>query len=96
MPTSKTVYVYRAGRAAPQTLVGIERLAGEGPVGGFVLELKDIWKGLLKKRAARAQSASRSGPEGTCLVAVVSTTAAAAAGMSTTATGMTTTGIAVG
>lgn len=42
---AKTVYVYREGRV-PKTRKGILQLAGEGPMDGFVLNLKAIWKGL--------------------------------------------------
>ena len=42
---ARTVHVYRKDRAA-QTLRGIEGLRGEGPVEGFVLELRSIWEGL--------------------------------------------------
>jgi Uma2 family endonuclease len=42
---AQTVYVYRKGHA-PKTHRGIAKLAGEGPVAGFVLQLTTIWKGL--------------------------------------------------
>jgi Uma2 family endonuclease len=42
----QTIYTYRAGRESPEKMEGTERLAGEGPVEGFVLELNDIWEGL--------------------------------------------------
>lgn len=42
---AKTVYIYREDYA-PKTRKGILHLAGEGPMDGFVLDLKDIWKGL--------------------------------------------------
>lgn len=42
---AKTVYVYRAG-LAPKTRRGVLQLAGEGPIEGFVLDLRAIWKGL--------------------------------------------------
>jgi len=42
---AKTVYVYREGYA-PKTHKGVLQLAGEGPIDGFVLNLKAIWKGL--------------------------------------------------
>jgi|SRR5215469_7905752 len=41
----RTAYVYRRGKA-PEELINIESLAGEGPVEGFVLALGAIWKGL--------------------------------------------------
>jgi Uma2 family endonuclease len=41
-PDRRTVYIYRPGRE-PEPLVNPERLLGEGPVAGFVLELPDIW-----------------------------------------------------
>ena len=42
---AKCVYVYRQGRE-PERLAGIETIAGEGPVKGFVLDLSEIWAGL--------------------------------------------------
>ena len=42
----RTVYVYRARRKEPETRTGIAKLAGEGPVAGFVLDLKKTWAGL--------------------------------------------------
>jgi Uma2 family endonuclease len=42
---AKSVHIYREGRA-PKTRKGILQLAGEGPMDGFVLNLKAIWKGL--------------------------------------------------
>jgi Uma2 family endonuclease len=42
---AKTVSVYRAGKPA-EKLRGISKLAGEGPVKGFVLKLRPIWEGL--------------------------------------------------
>ena len=42
---SETVYVYRKNRPI-KTRRGILELAGEGPVAGFVLQLKSIWAGL--------------------------------------------------
>jgi Uma2 family endonuclease len=44
-PKKRTVYVYRPGRD-PEELVNVESVAGEGPVAGFVLELRAIWEGL--------------------------------------------------
>jgi Uma2 family endonuclease len=41
----RTVYVYRPAHA-PQELVDVDHVAGEGPVEGFRLELADIWQGL--------------------------------------------------
>jgi len=41
----QTVYVYRP-RRRPATRRAIQELAGEGPVDGFVLQLRSIWKGL--------------------------------------------------
>ena len=41
-PPERTVWIYRPGRAA-ECAVNIERLSGEGPAAGFVLELADIW-----------------------------------------------------
>ena len=42
---AQTVYVYRKGHA-PKTHRGIAKLAGDGPVAGFLLQLSAIWKGL--------------------------------------------------
>jgi len=42
----QTVYIYRSGQTEPEERAGIETLAGEGPVAGFELDLKDIWAGL--------------------------------------------------
>ena len=42
----RTVYVYRAGQPEPDKRTGILKLAGEGPIAGFKLDLKDIWAGL--------------------------------------------------
>lgn len=39
---NKTVYIYRPDRE-PQSLIGIDRVEGEGSVAGFALELKDIF-----------------------------------------------------
>jgi len=44
-PDKRTLYIYRQGRE-PEQLVNPERVAGEGPVAGFVLGLADIWAGL--------------------------------------------------
>ena len=42
---AETVYIYRKNRPA-KTRRGIQELAGEGPVEGFVLQLASIWAGL--------------------------------------------------
>jgi Uma2 family endonuclease len=42
----ETVYIYRAGRDEPEKKTGIRKLAGEGPIAGFVLDLTEIWAGL--------------------------------------------------
>jgi Uma2 family endonuclease len=42
----ETVYIYRTGTEKPEKRTGIDSLAGEGPVAGFVLDLKAIWAGL--------------------------------------------------
>ena len=42
----KTVFVYRAGQNEAETRTGILKIAGEGPVAGFELDLADIWAGL--------------------------------------------------
>jgi Uma2 family endonuclease len=41
-PLRKTVEIYRPGRA-PEALEGASAVYGEGPVGGFVLELGRVW-----------------------------------------------------
>jgi Uma2 family endonuclease len=41
----RTAYIYRPGREA-EALAAPERLNGEGPVSGFVLELASIWASL--------------------------------------------------
>ena len=42
---ARRVYVYRQGRE-PRLYSGVETLAGEGPVEGFILDLREIWQGL--------------------------------------------------
>jgi len=42
----QTVHIYRAGHDEPESRTGIVKLAGEGSVAGFELDLTDIWKGL--------------------------------------------------
>lgn len=42
---ARTVHIYRKGQA-PRTRRGIQQIAGEGPMEGFVLDLRAIWKGL--------------------------------------------------
>jgi Uma2 family endonuclease len=44
-PDRRTVTIYRPG-ADPEVLTNPERVAGDGPIDGFVLELNDIWAGL--------------------------------------------------
>ncbi len=41
-PDHRTAYIYRPDRE-PEQLVNPERLEGDGPVAGFVLELSDVW-----------------------------------------------------
>jgi Uma2 family endonuclease len=41
-PQERTVWIYRPGRAV-ECIVNPDRILGEGPVAGFVLELADIW-----------------------------------------------------
>jgi Uma2 family endonuclease len=41
-PDHRTAYIHRSDRETEQ-VVNPERLAGESPVAGFVLELSDIW-----------------------------------------------------
>ena len=41
-PEERIVWIYRPGHAA-ECVVNPERISGEGPVAGFVLELADIW-----------------------------------------------------
>lgn len=42
---SETVYVYRQGHSV-EKLRGVRKLAGEGPVKRFVLDLRPVWQGL--------------------------------------------------
>jgi Uma2 family endonuclease len=42
----QTVYLYRAGQKEAEKRTGITKLAGEGPVVGFDLDLTDVWAGL--------------------------------------------------
>ena len=42
----QTVYVYRAGQTDAEKRTGLTKLAGEGSVAGFELDLTDIWAGL--------------------------------------------------
>lgn len=42
---ARSVHVYRKN-CEPRIYTGMERLAGEGPVEGFAMELGDIWEGL--------------------------------------------------
>jgi Uma2 family endonuclease len=42
----KTVYIYRVGQDVAETRREILKIAGEGPVAGFELDLADIWAGL--------------------------------------------------
>lgn len=42
----QTVFIYHAGQAEPETRAGVSKLAGEGPVAGFELDLTDVWAGL--------------------------------------------------
>ncbi len=42
-PETRTVEIYRAVTVEPEILNQAERVAGEGPVGGFVLELAPVW-----------------------------------------------------
>jgi len=41
-PEDRTVWIYRPGRPV-ECVVNPERIPGEGPVAGFVLELAEIW-----------------------------------------------------
>jgi Uma2 family endonuclease len=43
---AQSVYIYSAGKNAPEKRTGIATLLGEGPVAGFALDLTDIWAGL--------------------------------------------------
>jgi Uma2 family endonuclease len=44
-PDKRVVYVYGAGQE-PESVAQPERIEGQGPVAGFVLELESIWSGL--------------------------------------------------
>jgi Uma2 family endonuclease len=41
-PERRAVEIYRPGRE-PETLVNPETISGEGPVEGFVLDLRPVW-----------------------------------------------------
>lgn len=41
-PERRVVEIYRPGRE-PETLADVESVAGEGPVEGFVLDLRPVW-----------------------------------------------------
>jgi Uma2 family endonuclease len=41
-PETRTVEVYRPDRM-PETLSAVDSLSGEGPVEGFVLDLRTVW-----------------------------------------------------
>ena len=41
-PETRTVEIYRPDRA-PETLSGVDSVSGEGPVEGFVLDLRTVW-----------------------------------------------------
>ncbi len=42
-PQSRAVWIYSCDRESPIELIGPERVFGEGPVAGFMLELKRIY-----------------------------------------------------
>ena len=44
-PRDQSVTIYRPGRE-PEVRIGISEIAGEGPVAGFVLDLKHVWRPL--------------------------------------------------
>ena len=41
----RTIYIYRPDQK-PEEVVEVDHIIGEDPVGGFRLELTDIWQGL--------------------------------------------------
>lgn len=43
-PANRTVYIYRPGQEV-EKLVDAQRIAGEGPVAGFELDLTPVWPG---------------------------------------------------
>jgi len=45
-PDRETIHIYRAGQTESEKRTGITKLAGEGPVNGFELDLTDIWASL--------------------------------------------------
>ena len=45
IPETKTVEVFRPGQE-PETRKGIDSIAGEGPVEGFLLDLRKVWNPL--------------------------------------------------
>ena len=44
-PQTHTVEVYRPNRQ-PESLLEIDSLSGEGPVAGFMLDLRTVWNPL--------------------------------------------------
>jgi Uma2 family endonuclease len=44
-PEREAVEIYRSGQAA-ETRIGVESIAGEGPVEGFTLDLRRVWNPL--------------------------------------------------
>ena len=42
-PQSRSVTIYSSERETPNELIDPERVFGEGPVAGFVLQLKQIY-----------------------------------------------------
>ena len=43
-PRTRSVTIYRAGAAEPETRTGISSIDGEGPIGGFTMDLEPIWQ----------------------------------------------------
>ena len=44
-PDARTVSIYRPNREV-ETLANVESIAGDGPVAGFVLDLRPVWNPL--------------------------------------------------
>ena len=45
-PDTKSVFIYRAGQSGAEERTGVAKMAGEGPVKGFKLDLRHVWAGL--------------------------------------------------
>ena len=48
-PDNQTVEIYRSGRDEAETLTRAQEIHGEGPVTGFVLDMRRIWNPMPRK-----------------------------------------------